>query len=140
MIPAILALLPMVFGIGMGSAVAMPQVRRIIVENQLIIRVPVSPEPSPQVELVEHKGPKCIPSGDIRGALLAATDHVDFVMAGRRLLRARLDEDCPALDFYAGFYLSSDDGNICIKRDSIHSRMGGSCRIDRFRLLVPKVR
>jgi hypothetical protein len=140
MITAILAVLPMFFGIGFGAIADVGQVRSIVIEDQLVIRVPVSPEPPPRIEWVERKGPKCIDPNDIRGALLAASDHVDFVMAGRRLLRAEFDENCPALDFYAGFYLSSDDGKICVKRDSIRSRMGGSCAIDRFLRLVPKRR
>jgi len=52
--------------------------------------------------------------------------------------RAQLDEDCPALDFYNGFYLTPQNGKVCAKRDDIHSRMGRSCRIERFRRLVPK--
>ena len=139
-ITAILALLPVVFGMGFGLAGDLPRVRSIIIEDQLIIRVPVRPEPPPSIQWVEHKGPKCIHSGDIRGAFLSGSDHVDFVMEGRRLLRAELDETCPALDFYAGFYLTSDDGKICVKRDSIRSRMGGTCGIEKFRRLVPKRR
>jgi hypothetical protein len=139
-ITAFLALLPMAFGLGFGVLAEAPQVRSVVIEDQLIIRVPVRPEPPPQIEWTEHKGPKCIQSREIRGAFLAASDHVDFLLAGRRVIRAELDEDCPALDFYAGFYLSSDDGKICKGRDVIRSRIGGSCGIDAFRRLVPKRR
>lgn len=135
-----LAVLPMFFGIGFGAVAEVAQVRSVVIEDQLIIRVPVRPEPQSRIEWVEKKGPKCIASDDIRGAFLAATDHVDFLMAGRRLLRAELEEDCPALDFYAGFYLTSTDGKICVRRDSIRSRIGGSCSIEKFRRLVPKGR
>jgi hypothetical protein len=65
---------------------------------------------------------------------------VDFVLANRARIRARFDEGCPALDFYAGFYLQPQDDRLCAGRDAVHSRMGGSCTIDRFRLLVPKLR
>jgi hypothetical protein len=71
--------------------------------------------------------------------MLSGREHVDFLLYDRTRLRARLSEDCPALDFYNGFYLTPDDGQVCIKRDTIHSRMGGSCRIERFRRLVPKL-
>ena len=50
-----------------------------------------------------------------------------------------MDSDCPALDFYGGFYLQPDDERICAKRETIRSRVGGSCRIERFRLLVPQL-
>ena len=139
-ITAVLTLLPFIFGMSFGVASDLPQVRSIVIEDQLIIRVPVRPEPPPSIEWIEHKGPKCIHSSEIRGAFLSGSDHVDFVMAGRRLLRAELDESCPALDFYNGFYLTSDDGKICVRRDSIRSRMGGTCGIEKFRRLVPKRR
>lgn len=130
---AILTLLPMLFGVAVPGGMS---VRSIVVEDQLIIRVPV--RPPPPMEWIEKKGPKCVPSPAIRGAFLSGSDHVDFVLAGRRLLRAELDDDCPALDFYGGFYLSSGDGRICAGRDAIHSRVGASCRIERFRQLLPK--
>jgi hypothetical protein len=139
-ITAILALVPVFFGIAFGVSGDLPRVRSVIIEDQLIIRVPVRPEPPPDIEWVEHKGPKCIQSDDIRGAFLSDNDHVDFIMAGRRLMRAELDESCPALDFYNGFYLTSDDGKICVRRDSIRSRMGATCGIEKFRQLVPKRR
>ena len=85
----------------------------------------------PQIEWVEHKGPKCIPVGAIRGALLSGPDQVDFVLADRSRVRAQFDEECPALDFYGGFYLQPQDERLCAGRDAIHSRIGGSCRIER---------
>ena len=30
-------------------------------------------------------------------------------------------------------------GQLCVERDAIHSRMGGSCPIKRFRLLEPRL-
>lgn len=135
---AMLALVPVFFGMSFAVAADVPQVRSIVIEDQLIVRVPVRPDPPPEIRWIEHKGPKCIHPEEIRGAFLSGSDHVDFVLTGRRLLRAELEENCPALDFYAGFYLTSDDGKICINRDSIRSRMGGACGIEKFRRLVPK--
>ena len=132
---AILALLPMLLGLSWGGA----QVRSIVVEDQIIMRIPVRPPP-PQVEWVEHKGPKCVSADKIRGAFLSGNDHVDLILDGRRLLRADLDENCPALDFYEGFYLSSADERVCARRDVIRSRMGATCQIDHFRELKAKVR
>ena len=105
------------------------------------MRVPVQPQPLlPQIDWVEHKGPKCIPTAAIRRALLSGSDEVDFVLLNRVRVRAKFDNDCPALDFYAGFYLQPEDDRLCAGRDAIHSRMGGSCTIERFRQLVPKLR
>ena len=71
--------------------------------------------------------------------MLSGRSSVDFVLRDRRRVRAELDSDCPALDFYGGFYVQPDDDRICARRDVIRSRMGGICRIERFRRLVPKL-
>ena len=138
-ITAFLTLWPIVLALGIGAQGEQPQVRSLVVQDQLILRIPVRP-PLPQVEWVERKGPKCLPADEIRGAFLSRSDHVDFVLTGQKLVRAELHDDCPALDFYAGFYLSSEDDRICARRDVVRSRVGASCRIEKFRELVPKRR
>ena len=64
---------------------------------------------------------------------------IDFILRGRQFVRARLDTDCEGLDFYGGFYLQSEDKRICARRDAISLRTGGSCRIEKFRTLTPRV-
>ena len=126
--------------LGMAGAPASadePRVRSLMVQDELILRVPVSP-PQRQLEWTEHPGPRCINAKAIRRAFLSGSDSVDLVTVRRRRIRAELSQDCPALDFYEGFYLKPEDHRICVKRDVIRSRMGGSCQIERFRLLVPK--
>jgi hypothetical protein len=141
-----LALLPLLLGLAVAqgdSQADEPQasVRRLVVEQEWILRVPVRPQRSPQrLEWVESKGPKCVAASDIRGALLSGTDHVDFLMPDHQRLRATLDDDCPALDFYGGFYLKTEDHRLCARRESVPSRIGGSCRIARFRKLQPKLK
>jgi len=76
----------------------------------------------------------------IQRALLSGPEQVDFVLADRSRIRAQFNEDCPALDFYGGFYLQLQDDRLCARRDAIHSRIGTSCTIERFRELVPKFR
>ena len=116
-------------------------VRRVVIQDEVIWRGPVRPHlRGPAIEWHERKGPKCIPAGAIRGANLADSEHVDFLLFDRSRMRARFDEDCPALDFYGGFYLKPEDEMLCARRDSVHSRMGSSCRIERFRRLVPKLK
>jgi len=130
-----LSLLPAWFAAFAG--IQADEVRTLVVEREVIMRVPVRPMPN-RIDWEEHKGPKCIPSGSIRAAMVSNREHVDFLLFDRTRLRARLSDDCPALDFYSGFYLTPEDGKICAKRDGIHSRIGTSCRIERFRRLVPK--
>lgn len=137
----IIALLPALFGLAVSGAQRDDQqVRSIVVQNELIMRIPIRPAPPPPVEWVETKGPRCVPSEAIRGAALSDGGDVDFLLFRGRRLRAELSEDCPGLDFYSGFYLSPEDHRVCAGRDTIRSRMGGSCRIERFRALVPRHR
>jgi hypothetical protein len=101
----------------------------------------VEPRPLlPEIEWVEKKGPKCVPVAAIQRALLSGSEQVDFILVNRVRIRAKFDEDCPALDFYAGFYLQPKDERLCAGRDAVHSRIGGSCTIERFRQLMPKFR
>ena len=65
---------------------------------------------------------------------------IDFLLRDRTRVRAIMDDECPALDFYKGFYLQPDDDRICAKRESIQSRIGGSCRIERFKTLIPQMK
>jgi len=115
------------------------EVRTLVVEQEVIMRIPVRPRSIRPFDWVEKKGPKCLAAGNIRGAALSGRETVDFFLFDRTRLRAELSEDCPALDFYNGLYLTPEDGKVCAKRDGIHSRMGRSCRIERFRRLVPKI-
>lgn len=135
---AVLTLLPMLFGWGSAGAPD-ARVSRLVVQGEQIIRVPVRP-PLGRFQWEERNGPKCLMAGAIRGAFSSGTDHVDFVTVRGRRFRAELEDECPALDFYEGFYLKPEDHRICAGRDEIRSRIGGSCRIEKFRLLVPKPR
>lgn len=137
------------FPVLLGFAAVQPgmiqeSVTRLVVQDEVILRVPVQARPFvPQIDWIEHKGPKCVPVSIIRRAILSGEeqiDQVDFVLADRTRIRAKLDEDCPALDFYGGFYLQPQDDRLCVHRDSIHSRIGGSCTIEQFRQLEPRFR
>lgn len=139
-LPSLLALLPFLLGMAAFQGPAGGTVTRVWVQEELIVRVPVRPRPRALVEWEEDKGPRCIAEDEIIGASSSGRDHVDFVLADRRRLRATFDEDCPALDFYGGFYLKLDGENVCARRDFIYSRVGGSCRIDRFNALTPRIR
>jgi hypothetical protein len=135
-----LSLLPAM--LGFTAAEQPDQVRTLVVQQEVIMRVPVRPRRAmpPAIEWKERKGPKCLPTAAIRGAGVSGGEHVDFLLTDRSLMRAELADNCPALDFYGGIYLTPDDGRLCVRRDSVHSRMGSSCRIERFRRLVPKRR
>ncbi|HSQ99216.1 MAG TPA: hypothetical protein VLM36_04800 [Sphingomicrobium sp.] len=143
MIPgAILSFVPLLLGIFAAQPGIVGQtVTRLVVQDEIILRIPIQARPlMPQIEWEEHKGPKCIAVAELRRAMMSGPQQVDFILADRSRVRAELDEDCPALDFYGGFYLQLQDDRLCRGRDAIHSRMGGSCAIERFKQLVPKIR
>ena len=129
----------MLLSAGEPEAPPGPPVRVMTIERQMILRVPVRPHPRRNFQWEEQKGPKCLPVGVIAGAMLSGPDSIDIVLRNRQRIRAKLDSDCDGLDFYGAMYLQSDDGQFCAKRDVIRSRMGGTCRIEKFRTLVPKI-
>ena len=137
---SLLALIPALFGLsGAGTMGMQMTVSRVVVQDEVIIRIPIQPM-ARQLDWVEHKGPRCIHTDQILGARLSGPEQVDFLLRDRSRVRAHFEHDCPALDFYQGFYINSQDERLCAKRDSVHSRMGGSCRIQGFRSLKPKAR
>jgi len=138
-----LSLVPALLGlIALQPGAVEQTVTRLVIQDEVILRVPVQPRPmaAPILWVERNKGPRCIPAFAIRRALSSGPNQVDFVLANRARIRAQFDEDCPALDFYNGFYLQPEDQRLCAGRDAIHSRMGGSCTIERFKLLVPRLR
>lgn len=137
---SLISLMPVLLGASQSPAPAAPPVRIMTIERQVTIRVPISPRPPLRILWSEFKGPKCLPARAIAGAMLSGPDTIDFVLRNRRRMRAQLDNDCPALDFYDGFYVQPErPDRICAGRDAINSRVGASCRIEGFRVLLPKV-
>jgi hypothetical protein len=124
---------------GFASAAQSDEVRTLVVEREVIMRIPVRPRPVQPFRWEEKKGPKCIEAANIRGAALSGRETVDFLLFDRTRLRAQLSEDCPALDFYNGFYVTPEKGKLCARRDEIHSRIGRSCTIERFHRLTPRL-
>lgn len=137
---SILSMVSVLLGLATVQPAAVQTVTRLVIQDEVILRIPVEPRPmGPGIQWMERKGPKCIPAGAIRGALLSGPEQVDFIMINRARVRAQFDEDCPALDFYRGFYVQPKDEQLCAGRDAVHSRIGGSCTIERFKSLVPRL-
>ena len=139
---SLLAFIPALLGFaGVQSAGQQTRVTTMTVEHRVVMRVPVRAWALPRhIEWIERKGPKCIATADIRGAALSGPDHVDFLLVYRQRVRAELDDDCPTLDFYGGFYLKPEDARLCARRDSINNRIGAACEIQKFRRLEPRLK
>lgn len=127
-------------GAAFGVAAEPQSVSRMVVRDEIVIHVPIGQRPRPRISWVERKGPKCLPAAAIAGAAISGPSSVDFLLRDRRRFRAELDHDCGGLDFYGGFYVEPEDGAVCARRELIRSQAGSSCRIERFRRLVPKVK
>jgi hypothetical protein len=137
---SIFGLFPALFGLTAESPRDEQVVRRLVVRDEIILRIPVRPRPNPAIEWKERKGPRCLDTNQLAGAMYSGPSSIDFVLRDRRRFRAEMDSECPAIDFYGGFYLLPDDERICAKRDFVRSRVGGSCRIERFRSLLPQLK
>jgi hypothetical protein len=133
----------------LGSAAApLPpsplELAQLTIREQIIIRVPTRTARDPAqkaspIEWQEKRGPKCIAARSIVGASLLGRSSVDLLLRDNSRVRAKLEDNCPALDYYYGFYISPNaDGRICAERDTIRSRMGGQCNIEGFRSLRAK--
>ena len=115
-------------------------VTRLVVQQEVILRVPVTrPRLRQAIRWEEKKGPKCIAAGQIVGAALADERSVDFLLRDRTRIRAKMDSDCSTLEYYRVFYIEPRDERICAKREEIRGRMGETCRINRFRRMVPQL-
>jgi hypothetical protein len=116
-------------------------VTRLVVQQEVILRVPVlRPEPPRRpIRWEEKKGPKCIAAGQIVAAALGDERSVDFLLRDRTRVRAKMDGACPTLEYYGVFYIEPRDERICAKREEIRGRMGETCRISRFRRMVPQL-
>ncbi|EGD59182.1 hypothetical protein Y88_1244 [Novosphingobium nitrogenifigens DSM 19370] len=133
----------------LGEALGEGNWNQVRIEQHLIIRItprmagpdPNAPPPPPPepVRLRERKTASCMPVGAIAGVRPLGEGRIMLMMRDRRLIAADLARNCSGRDFYMGFYLTSNnDGQLCVERDTIHSRAGTSCTITRMRELVPE--
>ncbi|MES2337229.1 MAG: hypothetical protein V4537_03930 [Pseudomonadota bacterium] len=153
---AVIAAVSPALGVGAQQRPAPPRagqltgtVTSVTVQQRMIIRVPRLPvgrtpiagaapsAPFAPTRWVEKKTDKCVPVINLAAATVTGSDSVDLLLNGGKRLRARFGSDCPAIDFYSGFYVKMPkDGKVCASRDSFRARSGGECRIKSFRALV----
>lgn len=124
---------------------------QVRIEQRLIIRITprnsgrdpalAQPPPLPQgvpLHLRERKIASCLPVAAIASVRPLAESRIMLLMRDNRLVGADLSRTCMARDFYMGFYMApTGDGQLCVDRDTIHSRAGTTCTITRVRELLP---
>jgi hypothetical protein len=119
------------------QSITLAQVR---IQRTTIIRVPpATPSTliSEPVRWKEKSGPNCIKWSAIAAAMISSPTTLDVIIRGGKRYRVKLNKSCQAAEFYADFYVkATPDGQICRSRDSIYSRAGGECGINKFRTLA----
>lgn len=73
---------------------------------------------------------RCISVDRVAGAVVQGDRAVELTIAGGQRWRLFLEQDCPTLSFYQGFYYRRGRaGMLCAGRDAVISRSGGECAI-----------
>lgn len=124
--------------------------RQVRIERHTTIRISPrsAPMPAPNMlmdlpggeigpRFAERKIGKCLSAGDIAGVQASGGNRLILFLRDRRVISAELERACRSRDFYSGFYLSrSEDGKLCVDRDTLLSRSGANCKLSRIRQLV----
>lgn len=126
---------------------------QVRIEQRMIIRItPRAALPMPDMfvgipggdgipQFTERKIGNCLSIAGIASVRPDRANRLLLFMRDRRLVSAELDRSCRARDFYSGFLLErSDDGRICVDRDTLLSRSGMNCKLTRIRELVEQDR
>ena len=129
------------------------EMAQLTIHERVIIRIPRMSAPAPTALatlraetppppdgwIERGRAPRCVAAADLAGARVGRDGAVDLVSEDGGRVRAKLDADCPTLDFYSGLYLKpAADGRICARRDAIRSRSGARCTITGFVNLVAR--
>lgn len=121
------------------------QLAQMHIQQWVVVRIAraaaATPAPPPSVEPPrwrEKDADRCVKTEQLSAAQVSGANSVDLLLEDGKRLRVKLQKDCPAIEFYAGFYIKPQkDGKVCAKRDVLRLRSGGQCRITEFRTLQP---
>ncbi len=129
-----------------GTDIAPPEQDQIRIEHTVIIRVPRAPANPRKGSLkpdrtnwAEEKMGNCLMIKKIAGVRVSTASTLELLTVDGHQVRAYLNKDCEAREFYSGFYIEKPkDGNFCKGREVLHARSGAECRVTKFRLLKPR--
>ncbi len=119
---------------------------QVRIEQHVIIRIsprdpglaPPPPQPPPPERLRERRTLACVTVAAIGGVQPLTGNRLILFMRNQALVGVDLPRMCRARDFYLGFYIApTDDGMVCVERDTIHARSGATCAISALHELVP---
>jgi hypothetical protein len=137
-------------GPGMTALQALDQARnplanQVRIEQRVIIRIAPSSQgffartlaqlDRDADEFDEVRLDGCVPINMI-AAVHPQESRLLLFMRDRRLLTATLEKACNPEDFYSGFYIERQDGQLCERRDELRARSGATCKVARLNRLV----
>lgn len=137
---------------GLLAGIAPEDAWQVRIEQRMTIRItPRASVPMPQMfvgmpeegrgDIAERKIGKCLPVAGILSVRPDRANRLLLLMRDSKVVSAELDRSCRARDFYSGFLIKrSEDGRLCVDRDTLLSRGGMSCRLTRIRQLVEEDR
>ncbi|MEM7690002.1 MAG: hypothetical protein AAF291_13355 [Pseudomonadota bacterium] len=104
--------------------------RSVSARRNMLARLPVQPRAR---RYEEKKSTKCVRVEQIAGVETGSGNRLLLFLRDAEILSVNLEKACRARDFYAGFYVErSDDGKLCVQRDTLQSRNGARCDIARI--------
>ena len=122
-----------------------PKEHQVRIEQRVIIRIaPSTPQRVEQSlaqlnrrsdRFEEVRLRECVPINMI-AAVAPQENRLLLFMRDRKILSVALERACNPEDFYSGFYVERQDGQLCERRDRLQSRAGASCRVTRLNQLV----
>ncbi|MEM1194859.1 MAG: hypothetical protein AAGH57_02045 [Pseudomonadota bacterium] len=85
----------------------------------------------------ERKAERCVRIGQIAGVETGHGNRLLLFLEDAEIMSVSLEKACRAKDFYSGFYVDqTEDGKMCAKRDTLQSRNGARCDVERIMELV----
>ena len=111
-----------------------PQARPVTMPPRFMLDMPRQ-QLAPR--FVERSIGRCLSVSSISGVQPETGSRLILFLRDRRMISAVLDRACRARDFYSGFYVErTQDGQLCVDRDTLQSRSGANCKLTRIRQLV----
>lgn len=85
----------------------------------------------------ERKAERCVQVEQIMGVETGSGNRLLLFLEEAEIMSVSLEKACRARDFYSGFYVDqNEDGKLCAERDTLQSRNGARCDIERIMELV----
>lgn len=104
--------------------------RSVAARRNMLAQLPVQPRAQ---RYQEERAEKCVPVSRIAGVETGSGNRLLLFLRDRGIMSVNLEKACRARDFYAGFYVErNEDGQLCVNRDTLQSRNGARCDIQRM--------